>query len=476
MEIKNDSELKRLILIWRKYPVIFAKNALGFLLDEWQNNALNSIRDNPLVAIRSGQGVGKTSVEAVIILWFLVCFPNSKVVCTAPTKQQLMDVLWAEVAKWLNNSIIKNILKWTKTKVSMVGEEERWFATARTATKPENMQGFHEDNMLFVVDEASGIAEGIMEAIRGTLSGDNNKLVMMGNPTQTTGTFYEAFHGEAYSWTTLTVSSEDSSRTNKDNIESLKKRYGPDSDVVRVRVKGLFPKGSNDSLIGLELVETAFETEVDAKSINTHNVLHIGVDVARLGNDSTYIAPRILNYYFEAERYEKKRNTEVTAYVLQTIDTYKKTFGSITKVYVKVDETGTGSGVVDTLLENVDQAMWRYGVELIVVPVNNGSRAIDPINYNNLGAQLWADLRDSLIDNMSSFIQGGKGLIRLPKDEVLKSQLTNRKFTFSSSNQLILEKKKDMAKRGARSPDYADAITLAMYEPSLNKVELSDNY
>ena len=40
------------------------------------------------------------------------------------------------------------------------------------------MQGFHEDNMLFVVDEASGVADPIMEAIQGTLSGDNNRLLM----------------------------------------------------------------------------------------------------------------------------------------------------------------------------------------------------------------------------------------------------------------------------------------------------------
>ena len=58
----------------------------------------------------------------------------------------------------------------------MIGSEERWFATARTATKPENMQGFHEDYMLFVCDEASGIADPIMEAILGTLSGAENKL------------------------------------------------------------------------------------------------------------------------------------------------------------------------------------------------------------------------------------------------------------------------------------------------------------
>lgn len=74
----------------------------------------------------------------------------------------------------------------------MVGNEKRWFGVARTATKPENMQGFHEDNMLFIVDEASGVADPIMEAILGTLSGENNKLLMCGNPTKTTGTFYDS--------------------------------------------------------------------------------------------------------------------------------------------------------------------------------------------------------------------------------------------------------------------------------------------
>ena len=90
--------------------------------------------------------------------------------------------------------LLPKLLKWTKTYVYMIGYEKRWFAVARTATKPENMQGFHEDNMLFIVDEASGVADPIMEAIVGTLAGDNNKLLLMGNPTKTSGTFYEVIH------------------------------------------------------------------------------------------------------------------------------------------------------------------------------------------------------------------------------------------------------------------------------------------
>lgn len=477
MNIQNNSELKQLILIWRKNPVIFAKNALGFIPDEWQSHALNDIRDNPQVAIASGQGVGKTSIEAVIILWFLVCFPNSKVICTAPTKQQLMDVLWAEVAKWLNDSIIKNILKWTKTKVSMVGEEDRWFATARTATKPENMQGFHEDNMIFVVDEASGIEDKILEAILGTLSGPNNKIVMMGNPTKTTGGFFDAFHKDKEDWKTRKVSSLDSSRTSKKNIERLIRKYGKDSDAVRVRVFGDFPAGSVDTLINIALIDRAIETEFKAETnqaINRHDTLDIGVDVARYGDDKTHIVPRIKGYYFDSEDHEKQSLMVTTGNIIDLMSRYLKTFKYIQTVYIKIDDTGLGGGVTDRLAEQKEMLEQRYGVKIHVIPVNNGERALEPEYFMNLGTQLWSDFRDLLNDNMSQFIQGKESLIKLPDDDVLKYQLQSRKYTFDSSGRIRLESKDKMKKRGLESPDYADAVILAMYRPPLAQVEVSD--
>ena len=222
---------------YRKDPVLFAREVLLFDPDKWQREALMDLAENPKVAIKSGQGVGKTGMEAVALLWFLTCFPYPRVVATAPTKQQLHDVLWSEVSKWQERSpLLREVLKWTKTYIYMKGHEKRWFATARTATKPENMQGFHEDNMLFIIDEASGVADPIMEAILGTLSGGNNKLLMCGNPTKTTGTFYDAFYSSRWMYKCHTVSSEDSPRTSKDNIKVLIDRFGYDSNVVRVRV------------------------------------------------------------------------------------------------------------------------------------------------------------------------------------------------------------------------------------------------
>ena len=184
--------------------------------------------------------------------------------------------------------LLSEILKWTKTYIYMVGNEKRWFAVARTATKPENMQGFHEDNMLFIVDEASGVADPIMEAVLGTLSGENNKLLMCGNPTRTSGTFYDAFNADRALYRCHTVSSADSPRTNKQNIESLIRKYGRNSNVVLVRVFGEFPKQEDDVFIMLSLIEHC--CMLDLPEDMPIKRISLGVDVARYGDDETVIA------------------------------------------------------------------------------------------------------------------------------------------------------------------------------------------
>ena len=273
---------------YAKDPVLFLREVLDMDPDDWQSATAMDVQDHAKVAVKSGQGVGKTALEAGLCIWFLCCRPYAKVICTAPTMQQLYDVLWAEIAKWLQSSKVKDLLIWTKTKVYMNGDSERWFATAKTATKPENMQGFHEDHMLIIVDEASGVADPIIEAILGTLTGIDNRLLLMGNPNRTEGVFYDAFNKDRERWKTRTVSSRDSKRTSRDNIEMLEAKYGKDSDVVRVRVDGKFPKGGLDSFIPLEYAECCS----DPVTVPDSNMLHVGVDVARFGDDKTIITTR----------------------------------------------------------------------------------------------------------------------------------------------------------------------------------------
>ena len=87
--------------------------------------------------------------------------------------------------------------------------------------------------MLFIVDEASGVADPIMEAITGTLAGANNKLLLMGNPTKTSGTFYESHTADRALYRCHTVNAEHSKRTNKENIDAMKRKYGERSQSIR---------------------------------------------------------------------------------------------------------------------------------------------------------------------------------------------------------------------------------------------------
>lgn len=447
--------------MYRKDPVAFAREVLVFEPDEWQKSALMDLAANPKVAIKSGQGVGKTGMEAVCLLWFLCCYPYPRIVATAPTKQQLHDVLWSEVNKWMSRSpLLSDILKWTKTYIYMRNYEKRWFAVARTATKPENMQGFHEDNMLFIVDEASGVADPIMEAILGTLSGANNKLLMCGNPTRTSGTFFDAFNADRAIYKCHTVSSADSPRTNKENIESLIRKYGEDSNVVRVRVKGLFPNQEDDVFIMLSIIEHCImldlPEDVPIKRIS------FGVDVARYGSDETIIARNVggnitLPVMFRGQSLMTTVGKIVQQYraVIKEFPTYRG------KIYVNIDDCGLGGGVTDRLEEVKQEEKLN---RMVIVPVNAAGKVPDAIVnkqkekacdiYDNLTTYLWGTVKDMLIAEE----------ITLQNDNELVAQLSCRKYRLTSRGKMLLESKEEMKKRGIDSPDRADAVALSCYE------------
>lgn len=456
------------IPVYRKNPVLFSREVCKFEPDEWQREVLVDLATQPRVAIKSGQGVGKTSVEAVAVLWFLTCFSFPRVVATAPTKQQLHDVLWSEISKWMTHSdLLSELLRWTKTYVYMTGYEKRWFAVARTATKPENMQGFHEDNMLFVVDEASGVADPIMEAIKGTLSGENNKLLLCGNPTRTSGTFFDAFNADRELYTCHTVSSLDSPRTNKLMLDSMIHKYGEDSNFVRVRIKGLFPKGEDDVFIPYDLLEQNLTTEYTSFTRNERGRLvatkpitriHIGCDVARFGQDKTCIAYS-LNERCEFFKQTKGQDTVRTAHDLAALALRLKIkYGFKQRMPVKIDDGGVGGGVTDRLREIIRDDPKTYGF-IRVVPVGFG-RKIKHMFYDDTTTYMMAVLREMIATVDEDGNPKTPDLI-LPNDQGLFAQLSTRKYAYTTTNKQRVESKDKFKERtGGQSPDEADCILL----------------
>jgi hypothetical protein len=461
---------------YRLDPVLFAREVLLFEPDEWQRKSLLDLAGSTKVAVKSGQGVGKTGMEAVALLWFLSCFPYPRVVATAPTRQQLNDVLWSEVSKWQERSpLLRRILKWTKTYIYMKGYEKRWFAVARTATKPENMQGFHEDNMLFIIDEASGVADPIMEAILGTLSGENNKLLMCGNPTRTSGTFFDAFNADRSLYKCHTVSSADSPRTNKQNIQSLIRKYGEDSNVVRVRVKGEFPEQENDVFINISLLERSVKTELSiptAKALGVYRnengdlqppdvsgvwQIDIGCDVARFGDDKSCIGYRINEKVFIYKKYNGRDTTWTAGNIVELYKWLKAKYKFKGRIPVKIDDGGVGGGVVDQLrsFKRTDKELYA---DMDIIPVNFG-QPIKHRYYADSTTFMMGVVRD-LISPVDDDGNQHKAEVILPDDSDLIGQLSCRRYFFISNGKQKVESKKKMKERGLTSPDEADCILL----------------
>lgn len=454
---KRRAFFKSRIPLYQKDPVLFAKEVCRFTPDPWQEKVMRDIAKYGRVSVRSGHGVGKTCLQAVILLWFLTCFRYPKVIATAPTRQQLNDVLWSEIEKWRSRSpLLKDLLNWTKTYVYMKGYEKRWFAVAKTASEPENMQGFHEDNMLIIVDEASGVADDIMEALLATLSGGNNKLLMCANPTRTTGTFYDSHNRDRGLYRCHKVSSLDSTRTNKQNIAAFIRKYGEYSNVVKVRVYGDFPEQEDDVFIALPLIEQTARNEFDENT--PINRITFGVDVARFGDDETIIG-RLAGPRFDLPVIRHGQNLmrtvgDIVRLYKDTIELYPDYKGVIT---VNIDDTGLGGGVTDRLEEvKAEQRLRR----MEIVPVNFGGKVPKDgeENYHNITSYMWATIKDLMASRSISIVD----------DEELIAQLSVRKYSITSLGKIMLESKEQMKDRGIKSPDRADALALACF--SQNKV------
>lgn len=476
-DIQFSEFLDESIPLWRNDPVMFFREVLSFEPDEWQAEAARDLAANPKVSIKSGQGVGKTGLEAAVFLWFITCFPYPRIVATAPTKQQLHDVLWSEISKWMSKSeLLSMLLKWTKTYVYMVGNEKRWFGVARTATKPENMQGFHEDNMLFIVDEASGVADPIMEAILGTLSGANNKLLLCGNPTQTSGTFYDSHTRDRALYKCHTVSSADSSRTNKENIDSLIRKYGWDSNVVRVRVRGEFPEQEDDVFIRLSWIESSINTELEpetAKALgcffddkgrkiidrNGVDSIDIGCDVARFGDDRTVIGYKINEVAKIFKKYNGQDTTWTAGNICRLYNSLVDLYKFKKKIYVKIDDGGVGGGVTDQLREIKRREPERYKM-MEIVPIHFG-QPIKHKYYYDTTTYMMGIIREML----EPFDDAGnprQPTLVLPNDDDLVGQLSCRKYSYVGGK-IKVESKKEMKERGLSSPDEADCMLLTCF-------------
>lgn len=198
------------------------------------------------LTIRSGHGIGKSATCSWIILWYLFCYYQAQVPCTAPTSQQMHDVLWKELAIWINRmpERFREVYEWQSDYIRVRYDAESWFARARTSTKEntEAIAGVHADHVAIVVDEASGVPEQVFNTAEGALTSGNVLVILISNPTRLTGYFYDSHHKNKADWQRFAFDCEQSPIVDREYVERQEKRHGRNSDEFRIRVAGEFPR------------------------------------------------------------------------------------------------------------------------------------------------------------------------------------------------------------------------------------------
>ncbi len=425
-------------------PAGYCVEILGYIPDDWARKVLESVRDNPLTAVRSGNGVGKTRLDASIIHWFLATRPHPQIDATAGRFTQLKDRLWRELAKINEKAVNREMFEWTQTSFYLKAKPELWKANAVPWSKnnPEAFAGAHEDHVLTVFDEASAIDDVIWEVKLGSMTTGGARWLSTGNPTRNKGKFAECFKKgkrddsmrTGLGWNCFTVSSFDSPRVSKLFIDQVIQEYGKDSDYYRVHVDGLPPRQEDLQFISDELFESAVN-RVNLDSVQAPRLL--GVDVARTGGDRTVIVER-RGMHLKKLLVRHGQDTMATVGDIVHLANEAREKGDQYD-YILVDVIGIGAGVVDRLKEQ------NYKV----IGVNSATEPTNKTKYRNLRAELWDGYKKWL----------SEGTI----EEDFREDSCGIQYCYDSAGRLVMEKKDDMKSRDLHSPDMADAAVLTFF-------------
>lgn len=427
--------------------------------DDWQREMLTAIHQGLIspgqaiqIAIASGHGIGKSAFVSWIILWAICTLPDTRGVITANTDTQLRTKTWAELAKWYRLCICKHWFELTATAIysRQTDHEKTWRIdmVAWSERNTEAFAGLHNQGrrILLVFDEASAIPDIIWETAEGALTDKDTQIIwfVAGNPTRNTGRFRECFGRYKHRWAHKQIDSRQVRITDKGQIGKWIDDYGDDSDFVRVRVKGVFPRAGSMQFISGDWVEASTKREPTA---TLYDALIIGVDVARFGDDQSVI-------------YIRKGRDGVThpPIKLRGVDTMtlaakvSETYQHYRADGLFVDGGGPGGGVIDRLRQlRVPVTEIQFGA--------SADRSIpgqDDIAYYNKRAEMWGNMRE--------WLKGGS----IPDDPELVADLTGIEYGYrllAGKDCILLEKKEDMKKRGLASPDIADALALTFAYP-----------
>lgn len=404
------------------------------------------------ISVRSGHGIGKDACLSWLILWYLFCFKDAQVPCTAPTSEQIHDILWKEISVWLYKMPpeIKSLYDWTTGYVRIKERPETWFARARTARKenPEALAGVHGDFVFLIGDEASGIPDEVFKPAEGALTNENVLSMFVSNPTRLIGYFYDTHNSDKQYWQCFNFNSEDSPIVESDYCERIATKFGRESDEYNYMVLGEFPKAEMIDEKGY----VALLVESDLKKAKEDifvGKIRLGIDPAGGGkNETTWVARD--NFKMKVMAKEKISTGKSIAQKTITLCDLLK----ITKKQAKKDVIIDGFGVGMDAVKELALAGWDVNA------VNVGEKPRDETPEEKEDEKIYLNKRAMVYDRLKKWLRGGGELVDHPDWK----QLLQIKYRRELLGKMRIMSKEDMRKLGIDSPDVADGSSLTFIE------------
>lgn len=416
------------------------------------------------VTVKSGHKISKSHTAAIIGHWFYSCFVDAKVVFSSTTFHQVQTILWDEFRKVRARS--KITIPGDMHLMASSGFLSEDFRSARgfTAKEPEAVAGISGRNLIFIVDESSGVPDDIHEAIQGNTAG-GACVIEFSNPTRSVGHFFETFHGKSDFYRQVSVSSAETPNAvtgrrlipglaTREYVDEMEAEWGKDSPFYKIRILGEFVTLDDSKPFNLAVLAIAEEQWFDAP---VEGRLHIGVDPAGPGSggDETGFCVRrgkkVLEVYARSGLSEDAIKNEIAGLISK--HKRERETQDDNKPVVAIDREGPiGYGVWSALKADNDS----NNEPIKLLGVRASSKAIRrPDLYDLIRDELWGNLQQW-------FREGGT----IPRDTKLEKELSVIEWTQNLKARLKATPKDDIRDLIKRSPDRADALALAVWEAS----------
>ena len=514
---------------FRKEPVEWL-DWIGF--DTWwdkQKEVIESVRDNQRTAVRSGHTVGKTKIAAGTMLWFQFNFFPSRVISTAPTGRQVSLLLWGEIRRLYRQMMLKIKREFGIAMGARLFDtdyleiyKKLWYGIGYSTDEVEAFTGSHEINILFVVDEGSGVKEGIFEGIETSLNSPNSKVLTIGNPTNLGSYFGKIFlTKEGRDWNKIHIDCEESPNVlagkniipglcNYDWPEKMARKWGREDSRFLIRVKGNFVEEGINCLVNYQKAYSAY---VENLELYKESELVLAMDVAREGDDTTVILLRekcirderlwieediekkggewedtrerdngsgdsvsdndteglLFGLSGKKERsretrsvcsYNEEHNEEIGAKIIKKIPKHK-TMDAVAEIVILVKEN---SNIKEICIDVVGVGAGVYD-RLVEIKESGEMEKFNDIEIYavNVGESAldkgnYMNLRAELANEVKKEIDNETLLYN---NEDIVDQVSQIRYKYHSKGHLVLEPKEEFKRRYKRSPDELDALMIS---------------